>query len=269
MSTVGALEATAKRDRFVLCTALAATALLAWAYLVYHARAMSDTVAMETMPGMAGMADMATHTTRDWSGLDLVLLFAMWAIMMLGMMAPAATPMILLVARVSRQRGSSVPIPRARAFAAGYFLVWTGFGLVATLAQWGLHEAALLSPMMHATAVRGRRAASRCRSLSVGAAEETVPRPLPLAAVIPHQSLARRLNGRPRYGRAAWRVLRRLLLDADGAALRRRCDEPLVGGGDYGLRLRRTAGGEGRCRRASCRRGARDGRHCIDVALNS
>lgn len=151
MNIVGALDATAKRDRFVLCTALAATALLAWAYLVYHTRAMSDTAAMETMPGMAGMADMAIHTTRDWSGLDLVLLFAMWAIMMLGMMAPAATPMILLVARVSRQRGSSVPIPRASAFAAGYFLVWTGFGLVATLAQWGLHEAALLSPMMHAT----------------------------------------------------------------------------------------------------------------------
>ena len=150
MRSIGALEGTAKRDRLVIWTALAAMALLAWAYLVYHARAMSDTADM-TMPGMAGMADMAIPTIRDWSGLDLVLLFAMWAIMMLGMMAPAATPMILLVARVSRQRSSGVPIPRAIAFATGYFLVWTGFGLVATSAQWGLHEAALLSPMMHVT----------------------------------------------------------------------------------------------------------------------
>ena len=155
MTSLGALEATAKRDRLVLCAALAAMALLAWAYLVYHARAMSETADMETMAGMAGMADMAIPTMRGWGALDLLLLCAMWAIMMLGMMAPAATPMILLVARVSRERGSRVPIPRAVPFATGYFLVWTGFGLVATLAQWGLHEAALLSPMMHATPFAG------------------------------------------------------------------------------------------------------------------
>ena len=155
MNSVGALEAIAKRDRLVLWMALAATALLAWTYLVYHARAMNDTASMAAMPGMAEMADMAMPAVRDWSGVDLVLLFAMWAIMMLGMMAPAAAPMILLVAAVSRQRSSGGPIPRALAFAAGYFLVWTGFALVATLAQWGLHEAALLTPMMRATPAVG------------------------------------------------------------------------------------------------------------------
>jgi predicted metal-binding membrane protein len=34
------------------------------------------------------------------------------------------------------------------AFAAGYILAWCGFSVGATLLQWGLAEAALLSPMM-------------------------------------------------------------------------------------------------------------------------
>jgi len=36
-------------------------------------------------------------------------------------------------------------------FLSGYPLVWTGFSALTTLAQWGLHEAALLSPMMVST----------------------------------------------------------------------------------------------------------------------
>jgi predicted metal-binding membrane protein len=38
-------------------------------------------------------------------------------------------------------------------FAAGYLLVWVGFGVVATALQWGLSQAGMLSPMM-ATADR-------------------------------------------------------------------------------------------------------------------
>jgi predicted metal-binding membrane protein len=36
-------------------------------------------------------------------------------------------------------------------FFLGYLAVWTVFSAVATLAQWGLHKAALLSPTMAAT----------------------------------------------------------------------------------------------------------------------
>jgi len=36
-------------------------------------------------------------------------------------------------------------------FLGGYVIVWTGFSALATLAQWGLHETALLSPMMVST----------------------------------------------------------------------------------------------------------------------
>lgn len=36
-------------------------------------------------------------------------------------------------------------------FVTGYVLVWTGFSLLAALAQWGLHAGMLLSPMMVST----------------------------------------------------------------------------------------------------------------------
>ena len=39
-------------------------------------------------------------------------------------------------------------------FALGYVAVWAGFSAFATLAQWGLHQAALLSPMMATTSSR-------------------------------------------------------------------------------------------------------------------
>jgi predicted metal-binding membrane protein len=36
-------------------------------------------------------------------------------------------------------------------FLAGYVALWTGFSFVATLAQWGLHNLELISPMMVGT----------------------------------------------------------------------------------------------------------------------
>ena len=72
--------------------------------------------------------------------------------MMMAMMLPSATPMILLVAGVERQRRDrGHPAVPTAMFAAGYLLVWTGFSLAAALAQWGLHNAALLSPMLAST----------------------------------------------------------------------------------------------------------------------
>jgi len=74
------------------------------------------------------------------------------SVMMVAMMVPPASPMILLFARVNRQRreGENPAIPTAL-FLAAYLVVWSGFSAVATLAQWGLHSAALLSPMMVST----------------------------------------------------------------------------------------------------------------------
>jgi predicted metal-binding membrane protein len=57
--------------------------------------------------------------------------------------------MILLHARVSRRRsvdgGAASPTWR---FVAGYLLVWTGFSLLATLANWALHTGGAMTSMM-------------------------------------------------------------------------------------------------------------------------
>jgi predicted metal-binding membrane protein len=66
--------------------------------------------------------------------------------MMVAMMLPSAAPMVLTYAAVvgrvapEQSRQSSVAV-----FAAAYLLVWFGFSLGATLLQWSLESAAVLS----------------------------------------------------------------------------------------------------------------------------
>jgi len=113
---------------------------LAWAYLFYTAR---------PMPGM----DMSAMQMSGFYGVSTVtLLFLMWAVMMVAMMVPSAVPMVqaFLAVQEGRKNSSRQFVP-AGVFLWGYIVVWSAFSAAATLAQWGLHKAALLSPMMVAT----------------------------------------------------------------------------------------------------------------------
>ena len=95
---------------------------------------------------------MATAQVRSWTGVDFGLMFVMWAVMMTAMMVPTASPMILIFARVNRNRKEQdKPYASTGIFLAGYVVVWSGFALGATAAQWGLSSLALLSPMMVST----------------------------------------------------------------------------------------------------------------------
>lgn len=142
-TTPTALERVVRRDRIVVLASLVALTALAWSYLVDMARGMDMAGAMGAAMAMA---------VRPWDLGHFAAMFVMWAIMMVGMMLPSAAPMILLFAALER-RGQATrnPHPRVVAFVAGYLLVWTGFGLAATALQWGLAEAALLSPTMMTT----------------------------------------------------------------------------------------------------------------------
>jgi predicted metal-binding membrane protein len=87
--------------------------------------------------------------TDTWDFPHEALLFAMWVVMMFGMMLPSATPILLLYAGVVHKSPESGSAPaRVYAFAAGYLLAWTGFSLVATVLQLVLRHWLLLSPMM-------------------------------------------------------------------------------------------------------------------------
>ena len=84
-----------------------------------------------------------------WQPIEFSYVFAMWIVMMIGMMVPSVAPMILIYARVGRQAETSgQPFAASAWFAAGYLVAWTGFSLAATFAQWALQRAALLTPTM-------------------------------------------------------------------------------------------------------------------------
>ena len=143
------LEAALRNDRAILIVALAGVAGLAWGYMIREAQGMERTGICQC----AGMA-MSGPDTKPWSLLAIVPLFLMWVEMMVAMMIPSATPMILTFAKVNRQRREQErPFVPAGLFLLGYLIVWGGFSLLAALAQWGLHGAALLSPMMKSNSV--------------------------------------------------------------------------------------------------------------------
>lgn len=104
------------------------------------------------MPADMDMPGMVMLDLREWSIIDVGLLFVMWTVMMLAMMVPSAAPMMLAFLTVNHGRQTAGrPLVPVGFFLAGYLAVWTAYSALATLAQWGLHEAALLSTMMEAT----------------------------------------------------------------------------------------------------------------------
>ncbi len=141
MQNARPLEALLKRDRTIVVSGLGVISALAWAYIVYLAWDMKQIDMGMAMPLM-----------QAWGVLDLVLLFVMWAVMMVAMMVPSAAPLMLIFAAAHRKRQKRQdPFVPTAVFLMGYLLVWTGFSALATLIQWGLHTAALLSPMMVST----------------------------------------------------------------------------------------------------------------------
>jgi len=144
VSESSTLETLVKRDRAVVLAGLAGVTGLAWAYLFITAAEMGG-------PMDAG-ALAAAMQIKPWTGLDFLLMFLMWAVMMVAMMLPSAAPMILLFAAVCRkQAAQGRTFAPVGVFVAGYLAVWSAFSLGATLLQWGLEQAALLSPLMVGT----------------------------------------------------------------------------------------------------------------------
>jgi predicted metal-binding membrane protein len=95
------------------------------------------------MSGMDAMPDMAMSSAPS----PFLLTAIMWAVMMIGMMLPSATPMILLFTMVQRKQGTR-PILTTGTFAAGYLIIWGGFAVVAAGLQVELGQMALLSPSL-------------------------------------------------------------------------------------------------------------------------
>jgi predicted metal-binding membrane protein len=127
----------------VIALSLAVLAVLSWLYLA----ALAD--AMAAMAGGAGSAFMVLMPMGRWGAFEFTLCVAMWAVMMVAMMVPSATPMLLAFHAMQRRRGGARPAAlRFVAFLCGYLLVWSGFSLLAAALQWWLHEAAVVTDAM-------------------------------------------------------------------------------------------------------------------------
>jgi predicted metal-binding membrane protein len=144
--SLSAVAALPRRDRVLISTCLAVITVLAWAYLVHLDRQMSSSMEHDTM-----MAEMGMKMDMPWTATDVFFTFAMWAVMMVGMMAGTAAPVLLLFAAAHRGRGRRRMRLAVLMFGLGYLTVWVGFSACAALAQWALHQTAMLSPAMAAS----------------------------------------------------------------------------------------------------------------------
>jgi predicted metal-binding membrane protein len=87
-----------------------------------------------------------------WTLGSAVSAFVMWISMMVAMMLPATAPTVDAFATIARRRRArGQPYTPTFVFIAGYCLAWCAFSAAATLAQWQLYRAALLTPAMENT----------------------------------------------------------------------------------------------------------------------
>jgi predicted metal-binding membrane protein len=111
---------------------------VAWTWIVVMARDMYGP--------MTGAS--AWMMTMHWDGPHLVLLWAMWAVMMIAMMLPSAAPVLLLYGSAAKRQAGLATARGLYAFALGYIVVWAAFSVAATALQRTLATLSIVSPMM-------------------------------------------------------------------------------------------------------------------------
>ena len=131
-----------RRDTLAILFSLGGITLLCWIYLFKMASDMTVSMPMNT----------ATLQIQIWTGDYFIMMFLMWAIMMVGMMLPSVIPMVLIYTAVARKSAAQgTPVADTGFFVLGYLFMWIVFSFLATAAQYGLDRWALLSPMMVST----------------------------------------------------------------------------------------------------------------------
>lgn len=132
-------QSTPGSERLALVSILGLIVVVCWAWLAVMVWDMSG-----SMHGPA-----AWMMTDDWDALHLATLWAMWAVMMAGMMLPSAGPLVALYVRIAHRQESHPSIAlSAYGLVFGYLVAWVVFSVGATLLQRLLAESMLLSPMM-------------------------------------------------------------------------------------------------------------------------
>jgi hypothetical protein len=182
--------------RRVFASGLLALVVASWSYLVYQDWAMRH----------MDLVDMAMPGAGPWSSADFLLVFVMWAVMMIAMMLPSVLPTLRAYREVVSTRDNQRrPDALAAVLAAGFHLV--------------------IACNARRQPIRRVCAAHRGGRLSVDAVKARLPCPMCSAAAISPPPLAPRGVGRVAHGHRSRRILCRLLLDVDGTLVRLRHDE--------------------------------------------
>jgi len=141
-----AIERVLRRDRAILIFSLIAITLLAWGYVINLSFQMTE-IRRDTSPSMDMSPTALMPNVQVWRVEDFSCNLTMWAIMMVAMMTPSATPTILIFAGLNRRRNPNENTGnKSLSFLAGYLIVWFSFCAIATLMQWGFHSVGLISP---------------------------------------------------------------------------------------------------------------------------
>lgn len=127
-----------RRDAIPIFASLIAVVLISWAYLI--------DLAMDMDAMLLRMPDMPPP---EWTFKYFLLMYLMWAVMMLGMMLPSVSSTVLVYASIVRKaRQDGRAIASTGIFITGYVILWTAFSLFATILQWNLQSAGLLTTQM-------------------------------------------------------------------------------------------------------------------------
>lgn len=119
------------RQRAVILAGLIAITALAWIWVIGQATA-------EMPMRMSGLG--------LTMGMGLWPLLLMWTVMMIGMMFPAAAPVLLAFSAIqARKRAQTLPYVPVSVFTGAYMLVWVAYGAVALSLAAGLDSLAASS----------------------------------------------------------------------------------------------------------------------------
>jgi predicted metal-binding membrane protein len=134
----------AVRDYLIVGGGLIVIATIGWIYMAYMTWAMSHMSLVQMW--------MPPSYSQPWAVRDLLMLLVMWSVMMIAMMVPSAIPMVMVFTAVNRnKRQRNQAYVPTFIFTLGYLIAWIGFSLLASGAQWRLHTAGLLDPMMNSS----------------------------------------------------------------------------------------------------------------------
>ena len=139
------LEGLLSRPIRVIWASLILLILLAW-YQLFGSEGAAISGSSDAAVPLAHAHHFHT-SSQAWGWHEFLIAFLMWLLMAVAMMLPTAAPAILSFADLARAGQKELPAAaRVGIFVLGYLFAWWGFGLAATVAQWGLASAAAQIP---------------------------------------------------------------------------------------------------------------------------